>query len=727
MIQLSRDQRVLSPRLDIPGIPGPPKSGEGKSRVGAANMNVVAAPKPERRLAAVLAADVAGYSRLVGADEVGTLAQWQVHLDTLFEPKIKDHHGRIVRTAGDGILGEFASVVNAVQCAVELQRGMAERNADIPREKRIEFRIGINVGDIVIDRGDIWGDGVNVAARLEALAEPGGICVSGRVQEDVQGKLRFIFEDSGEHRLKNIARPVRVYRVRFDDVVPRPDEPSIGPRDESHRSGRSHGDGLQTARVDRRAATRWRWPSRSVLAAVALVALGAAAAPGGWRWLAASPSMPAVSTTNVAAATNETSTPSAADKIVAPILSIVVLPFLNLSADARQDYLSDGITDSLTTDLSRALPGSFVVSRDTAYTYKGKAADVRQIGRELDVRYVLEGSVLPDDGLVRVNAQLINAETGGHLWAERFDLKRRDVLQVQDDIVGRLSRAIGLKMIDTEARRSEREKPRSPEAVDLIMRGKAIANRPTSRATMIQARDLFEQALNVEPDNAEALAGIATTFVFEALNGYHETGNEQRLHQAGLLLTRALATDPRQLVALKAKAALLRAQGHFEDAIAAAEAVITENPGEPWAYKEIGLSTMYLGRAEQALDWFAKAERFGPRDPGRWTWLDSRGHALILLGRDEEAIRYLRLALDANPTAVSTHAFLAAAYALTGRPEEARAELAQHARLRPGETVMNFRRVSPVPLRLTSPQYRQQYERLRDGLRKAGMPESNEP
>jgi adenylate cyclase len=500
----------------------------------------------------------------------------------------------------------------------------------------------------------------------------------------------------------------------------------MDPEDGSHGSGRSHADGLQAARADQHAAVPPRWPTRSVLAVIALIAL-CAATPGGWRWLAASRSTPTVSANKVAATSSATPAAAAADKIAAPILSIVVLPFLNLSADARQDYLSDGITDSLTTDLLRALPGSFVVSRDTAYTYKGKAADARQIGRELDVRYVLEGSVLPDDDLVRLNAQLIDAETGGHIWAERFDLKRRDALQVQDDIVGRLSRAIGLKMIDTEARRSEREKPKSPEAVDLVMRGKAIANRPTSQATMAQARDLFEQALNVERDNPEALAGVATTYVFETLNGYHETGNEQRLHRAELLLTRALAIDPRQLVALKAKAALLRAQGHFEDAIDAAEAVITENPGEPWAYKEIGLSTMYLGRAEQALGWFAKAERFGPRDPGRWTWLDARGHALILLGRDEEAIRYLRSALDANPNAVGTHAFLAVAYALTGRSDEARAALAQHDRLRPGETVTNFRRMSPVPLRLTSPEYQQQYERQKDGLRKAGMPESNEP
>ena len=330
-------------------------------------------------------------------------------------------------------------------------------------------------------------------------------------------------------------------------------------------------------------------------------------------------------------------------------MSIVVLPFLNLSGDPQQDRISDGITDSLTTDLSRAIPGSFVVSRDTAFAYKGKAVDARQIGRDLDVRYVVEGSVLPDGELVRVNSQLVDARTGGHLWAERFDLKRSDVLEVQDDIVGRLSRAIGLKMIESEARRSERAK--SPEAHDLVLRAKALVNRPTSKATMEQARQLFVQALEIDDDNAEAQAGIATTHIFEVLNGYHATGNAERLDLADVLLTRALAADPHTLLALKAKAALLRAQGHFDEAIMAAEAVIAENPGEPWAYKEIGLSNLYLGRAEQSLGWFAKADRFGPRDPGRWSWLDSRGHALILLGRDREAIRYLRMALDANPNA----------------------------------------------------------------------------
>jgi adenylate cyclase len=413
-------------------------------------MNVVPYRKRERRLAAILAADVAGYSRLVGADELGTLARWQVHCDSLVVPKIRSHDGRIVRTSGDGVLAEFASVVNAVQCAVELQHAMAERNADIPQEKRIEFRIGINVGDIIVDRGDIWGDGVNVAARLEALAEPGGICVSGRVQEDVQGKLlSLVFEDAGEQRLKNIARPVRVYRVRLDEVRRCPDKPSIDPGEESDHS---HAD------TGQRAPMRRPWPRRLVLA-VSAVIVSVVATFSGWWWLAAPRSVTTEDAKYVTATSNTTLLPSAAEKIKASTLSIVVLPFSNLGADKRQDYLADGITDGLTNYLLRALPGSFVVSRDMAFTYKGKAADVRQVGRELNVRYALEGSVLPDGDLVRVNARLINVETGGQLWAERFDLKRSDIQQIQNDIISLLSRTIDLHKIVAETQRSNSEAP----------------------------------------------------------------------------------------------------------------------------------------------------------------------------------------------------------------------------------------------------------------------------
>jgi len=412
-----------------------------------------------------------------------------------------------------------------------------------------------------------------------------------------------------------------------------------------------------------------------------------------------------------------------ADRLKTPVASIAVLPFLNLSGDPKRDYLADGITDSLISDLAHALPGISIVSRDTAFTYKGRGANAREVGRELGVRYLLEGSVVLEQERVRVNTRLVETKEASQLWAERFDAELKSILQVQDEIVARVSRAIGLQVVDIEARRSWRERPDSAELIDLVLRGKAVLNLPSSPATMIEARGLFEQALQVEPASVDGLAGVATTLVFEFLNGYYETGGDERLGRAERLLNRALAIDPRHLMALKANAALRRAQGRFDDAIVTAEAVITENPGEPWAYKEIGLSTLYLGKPEQALEWFAKADRIGPRDPGRWTWLDGRAHALILLGRDEEAVRALISALHANPKNHFSHAFLAAAYALLGRSEEARAALVAYLERRPGTRVSTFRTRSPVPLALTSPTYRQLRARLDEGLRKSGMPE----
>ena len=637
----------------------------------------------ERRHAAILVADVAGYSRLVGADDAGTLAQWNDHWGALIDPKIAEHHGRVVRIAGDGVLVEFASVVAAVRCAIEFQAEMRARNAGVPPDRRLEFRVGINVGDIIVNGGDVWGDGVIVAARLQALAEPGGICVSRRVQVDVAGKLDVMFVDLGRQRLKNIAEPVRAFRLLH----------SADPL--SAYASRSR---VAWARL---AALLDTWGAR--VAAVATIGTTATA-----FWWGAVPVQPRVAPGSEAAP---------------PALSIVVLPFANLGGDARQDYIADGITDSLTTDVSHALPGSFVVSRDTAFIYKGHAADVRRIGRELGVRYALAGSVTGDAGHMRVNAELVDTQAGVQLWADRFDVARTNLLQAQDEIVGRLARATGIKVIDAEARRSERERPRSAEATDFVMRARAIANRPTSAANMIAARDLYRQGLTVEPDNIDALAGIAMTLVFEVVNGYYAHGNEERLAQAEKLLAGTLAIEPRHYASLKAKAVVLRAQGKFEQAIAAAHALIVENPAEPWANKEIGLSSLYLGRLAEALDWFAKAERLGPRDPGRWTWLDGRGQALILLGRDEEAITTLRLAIDANPNVVSAHAFLAAAYALDGQIDDARASLARYGRVRPGDTVSGFRKFAPVPLHLTSVEYQHQRERLKEGLRRAGMPE----
>jgi adenylate cyclase len=462
----------------------------------------------------------------------------------------------------------------------------------------------------------------------------------------------------------------------------------------------------------------WR-PAQKLSVAVVMIGLASAAAV--WWSLSSSVWSPTPYTKESIALTKE---PEAApDRLTAAAPSIIVLPFINLSGDAAQDYMADGVTDSLIGDLTRAMPGVSVVSRDTAFTYKGKSTDARQIGRELEVRYLLDGSVVVEGERVRVNIKLVETKEGNQVWSERFDTERRGILQVQDEIVGRVSRAIGLKVVDIEARRSRLERPSSNELTDLILRGKAVLNLPSSPASMIEARGLFEQALTVQPNDVDGLAGVATTLVFEFLNGYYETEGDQRLQKAELLLDRAGAIEPRHIMTLKAKAALRRAQGKFDDAIAAAEAVIMENPGEPWAYKEIGLSTVYLGKSGQALDWFAKADRFGPRDPGRWTWLDGRGHALIMLGRDEEAIRSLIAALDANPRNLSSHAFLAASYALLGRSDDARASLVTYLEKRPEARVSTFRRLSPVPLVLTSRTYQEQHERLKAGLRLAGMPE----
>jgi TolB-like protein/tetratricopeptide (TPR) repeat protein len=471
---------------------------------------------------------------------------------------------------------------------------------------------------------------------------------------------------------------------------------------------------LATASTGRRSA-------RALPFAVAVVSLVSLSAAAAWWLPSASAPLPTSYMKDAIGLTKEPETPP--DRRAAAAPSIIVLPFINLSGDATQDFVADGVTDGLISDLARAMPGISVVSRDTAFTYKGRSADARQIGRELEVRYLLNGSVVVEGERVRVNIQLVETKEGNQLWSERFDTERKSILQVQDEVVGRVSRAIGLKVVDIEARRSRLERPNSIALMDLVLRGKAALNLPSSPATMIEARGLFEQALSVQPSNVDGLAGVAATLVFEFLNGYYEAEGDKRLQRAEQLLDRAGAIEPGNIIVLKAKAALRRAQGRFDDAIAAAEALIMENPGEPWAYKEIGLSTMYLGRAGHALDWFAKADRIGPRDPGRWTWLDGRGHALILLGRDQEAVRSLISALDANRKNLSSHAFLAASYALLGRSDDARASLAAYLQGRPDSRVSTFRRLSPVPLVLTSQLYQQQHERLKAGLRKAGMPE----
>jgi len=427
-----------------------------------------------RRLAAILAADVAGYSRLMGMDEDGTHERLKAHLRQLVEPKIEEHQGRVVKNTGDGLLAEFPSVVDAVRCAAEVQRGMIDREPMVSDERRIRFRIGVNLGDVIVEDGDIFGDGVNVAARLEALAEPGGICVSGTVRDQVRDRLPYALDDMGEQSVKNIARPVRVYALRLEAVADLPARSVV-------------------FEVPRR-----RFPVLVAIAA-ATVALLVIAVSAWWLWPA-----PRSSPTPTAAVAGAPGAMSIAQALAAPRLSIVVLPFANLGNDPDQQYFADGITEDLTTDLSR-IHGMFVISRTSAFTYRGKPFDTKQVGRELGVRYVLEGSVQRSGNRVRITVQLIDAEADSHLWAERFDRDAGDLPALQNEITGRIANTLNLALIAAEAARPTD----NPDAMDYILRGRTARLRPSSRDSYAEAINQFERALTLDPQSVEARTQLA--------------------------------------------------------------------------------------------------------------------------------------------------------------------------------------------------------------------------
>jgi len=419
-----------------------------------------------RRLAAILAADVAGYSRLMGADEEGTYERLKAHLQQLVNPKIEEHHGRIVKNTGDGMLVEFASVVDAVRCAAEVQRGMLDREPEVSDEQRIRFRIGINLGDVIVEGDDIFGDGVNIAARLEALAEPGGICISRTVRDQIRDRLPYPLEDMGEQSVKNIARPVRVYALR-------PESASDFPAS----------------------------------------------------------SMPTAA--------------SIAPPAAAPRLSIVVLPFTNLSDHREQQYFADGITEDLTTDLSR-ISGSFVISRSTSFTYKDKPVDAKQIGRELSVRYVLEGSVRRSGNQIRVNAQLIDAETNAHLWVERFDHETADLFVLQNEITSRIAVALNRALIGAEAARPTS----NPDALDYFFRARAVASKPPTRDNVAEAIGLLERALALDPGLAEAQVRLAAALTSRVLLQMGDTDASDIARAEGLL---GQVSPPRVHIGQKAR------------------------------------------------------------------------------------------------------------------------------------------------------------------------------
>jgi adenylate cyclase len=540
----------------------------------------LASERVERRLTAIVAADVAGYSRLMGADEEGTLAQLKAHRRDLVDPKIGEHRGRIVKTTGDGMLVEFVSVVDALRCAVEVQLGMAARNAEAPQDRQIEFRIGINIGDIIIDGGDIYGDGVNVAARLERVAEPGGICVSGRVLEDTQGRLDLTFEDAGEQQLKNILRPVRVYRVRPNAV---------------------------------------RAPPQPVLAL---------------------PDKP----------------------------SIAVLPFQNMSGDAEQEYFADGMVEEIITALSR-IRWLFVIARNSSFTYKGQAVDVKRVARELGVRYVLEGSVRKAGGRVRIAGQLIDAASGAHLWADHFDGSLEDIFELQDKVAVSVAGVIEPALRDAELQRSILRPPTDLTAYDLYLRGRAELL-PSDKEGLARGLHLLEQALGRDPGYGPALAHAAFCQMMLHLGGWMDAAQARR-DGVGLArrALRVAGDDP----GILAYAAYVL--GYFGEDLPAALAMIERalelNPSFAQGWRWSGWLRLWAGRPDLAIQHFETSMRLNPRE-SRAGFHQGIGVAHFFLRQFEEARAMLLRSLQEKPGWVPTHRFLASCCAQMGRLDEAR-------------------------------------------------------
>jgi adenylate cyclase len=622
-----------------------------------------------RKIAAILVSDVVGYSRLAGADEDRTLARLRALRSDLIDPTISVHHGRIVKRTGDGSVIEFRSVVDAVRCAMEVQHAMVERNAGVALEKRIAFRIGIHLGDVVEESdGDLMGDGINIAARLEGVCEPGSICLSEDAYRQVKGRLDLAVSDLGPTLLKNIAEPIRVYSLQVG--VPAQTKPATE---------------AKAAEPKKRS---------SLLPLIAgIVALLVLIGGGAWWVLNANRPVAAASKAPAEAAH----------------LSIVVLPFANLSNDPSQDYFADGVTENLTTDLSR-IHDSFVIARNTAFTFKGKGLDAKEIGKELDVRYVLEGSVQRDGTRVRVNAQLIDAQSGAHLWADRFEEDVSDLFKLQDQVVARLANSLGNELIKAEGEKGGRSQ--SPDAIDLFMRGWALLQLyPATRDKNDAARALFERALAIDPNYAAALAGDAYTYAVDFDLGWTDPQIDYDAKIIGQA-DRALALASDTMDAYVAKAYYLgNLRLRENEGFDVAEAGLAVDPNYARLYSFRALAETGLGRFEQAKSDLLQAMRLSPRDPRMGAWHFLIADVELEQGHYDAAIDECHKAIEAGFRHYYVYVELAAAYALQGKMDEAKPALAEARRLNPNLT-MKWKIAH-------SPNLPKQFE----GLRKAGLPE----
>jgi adenylate cyclase len=588
-----------------------------------------------RKLAAILCSDVVGYSRLAGADEDRILARLRALRSDLIDPTIAVHHGHIVKRTGDGSIIEFRSVVDAVRCAIEVQNAMVERNAGVPEDRRIVFRIGIHLGDVVEESdGDLMGDGVNIAARLEGIAKPGAICLSEDAYRQVSGRLDMEVTDLGPTQLKNIERPIRAYSLQVGvpaQAKPKPAEPPEKPAPERR--------------------------SRPALLGAGIAALLVVIAGGAWWFLNAN--RPASVATN------------------APRLSMVVLPFANLSGDPAQEYLVDALTDELTTALAR-IRNTFVIARNTAFTYKGKPVDAKAIGKDLGVRYVLEGSVQPSGDQVRINAPLIDADSGAHVWVDQFDTPRTDMLQTQDEIVTHLARAMFLLLPEVEAARLNRTPAANPDAEDLALQCQSAVQKGGYIGKEADAGfRLCEQALATDPDNVLALTFLSPKFYLPVAFGL-SADPKADLKRADELTAHALALDPNSSAAHGFRGLVLHLQGGVDESIAESERALVLDPSNVGAMGILSYDYMVPGQFDIALRYVEKALSLSPHDPSLFNFHEMKSACHFALKQYEQSIDSARQSIAIRPDHQFAHRNLIAALALTGHQAEAQEALRRY-------------------------------------------------
>jgi TolB-like protein/class 3 adenylate cyclase/Tfp pilus assembly protein PilF len=700
----------------------------------------------ERRLAAILAADIVGYSRLVREDEANTLAALKTHREELIEPKLAQYHRRIVKLMGDGLLTEFPSAVEAVQCAVEIQHMMGERAAAIPEDRRITYRMGINIGDIVVEDDDIYGDGVNVAARLEGLADPGGICIARNVYNQVKDKLDLTFEHLGEKEVKNIAEPVTVYRVVLDEKaaaiatpvvrVPLASTTLVEKAKYKLDLGDErlwHGD--QPVEISNKAFQLLRLlvsnPNRLLTKDHILDAVwgDVCVSEGlikeyihdlrlalcddpkqprfietvhgrGYRFLGG------IEESNISAGVE------ARSKAGTQRPSLAVLPFTNLSGDPQQEYFSDGITEDIITELSR-FRSLFVIARNSSFTYKGRAANVQDIGRDLDVRYVVEGSVRRADKRVRVTAQLIETATGRHVWADRYDRDLQDIFSLQDEITRTIAGAIEPELGTLERERSRLKSPESLDAWDWYQRGLWHLYQETKPSNREALRH-FEQSIKLSPDFAPAHAASAYVICFDLINGYRELSKDA-IEEAYQTARTAITVDEKEAIAhvVLGRIQLLRCK--HEEAIAELEAAIGLNPNLADAHHGLGFALTMSGQPEEALSQFEKAISLSPYDPRVSSFYEMRAWALLIMGRHDEAARSAHMAVRKPNADLWSYATLVAVLGHLDHLDEARSALQELMKRKSDFSLAFVKRsvfYNKIPAHL---------DFYLDGLRKAGL------